>query len=128
MVDYCKGTWHTVEPTSDELIKDIEELTYCQDIPLFSTSTYAQWRVMKKVKESGIKVVLDGQGGDEIFAGYEHHRYYAKKDEHKAELSKEWMKRDGLKLLPAKVLQKLYRNKFQEFKMISADLYHNYSE
>ena len=128
VVDYCKGTWHTVQPSSTELLKDLEELTYCQDIPLFSTSTYAQWRVMKKVKESGIKVVLDGQGGDELFAGYEHHRYYAKKDEHKAELSKEWMKRDGLKLVPTKVLKKLYRSKFQDFKMISSDLYHNYSE
>jgi len=128
VVDYCEGTWHTVQPTSAELLKDLEELTYCQDIPLFSTSTYAQWRVMKQVKESGIKVVLDGQGGDELFAGYEHHRYFAKKDEHKAELSKEWMKRDGLKLVPTKVLKKLYRNKFQDFKMISADLYHNYSE
>ncbi|MFZ9847539.1 MAG: asparagine synthase (glutamine-hydrolyzing) [Flavobacteriales bacterium] len=128
VVDYCKGTWHTVQPTSAELLKDLEELTYCQDIPLFSTSTYAQWRVMKQVKESGIKVVLDGQGGDELFAGYEHHRYFAKKDEHKAELSKEWMKRDGLKLVPIKVLKKLYRNKFQDFKMISADLYNNFSE
>lgn len=128
VVDYCNGTWHTVQPTSAELLKDLEELTYCQDIPLFSTSTYAQWRVMKQVKESGIKVVLDGQGGDELFAGYEHHRYFAKKDEHKAELSKEWMKRDGLKLVPTKVLKKLYRNKFQDFKMISAALYNNYSE
>lgn len=128
VVDYCNGTWHTVQPTSAELLKDLEELTYCQDIPLFSTSTYAQWRVMKQVKESGIKVVLDGQGGDELFAGYEHHRYFAKKDEHKAELSKEWMKRDGLKLVPTKVLKKLYRNKFQDFKMISTDLYNNYSE
>lgn len=128
MVDHCKGTWHTVQPTSSELLNDLEELTTCQDIPLFSTSTYAQWRVMKSVKESGIKVVLDGQGGDELFAGYEHHRYFAKKEEHKAELSKEWMKRDGLKLVPAKVLKKLYRSKFQDFKMISDDLYNDYSQ
>ena len=40
-------------------------------MPIWSTSTYAQFRVMKLVKESGVKVVLDGQGGDELFAGYD---------------------------------------------------------
>ena len=59
-----------IYPQSEELVKDIEELVYAQDIPLFSTSTYAQFRVMKQVKESGVKVVLDGQGGDELFGGY----------------------------------------------------------
>jgi asparagine synthase (glutamine-hydrolysing) len=30
----------------------------------------AQWYVMKAAAEAGMKVMLDGQGGDEIFAGY----------------------------------------------------------
>tara|TARA_Y100000589_G_scaffold140070_1_gene133789 strand:- start:6811 stop:8712 length:1902 start_codon:yes stop_codon:yes gene_type:complete len=59
-----------IYPEPGELLNDIEELVYAQDIPLFSTSTYAQFRVMKKVKETGVKVVLDGQGGDELFGGY----------------------------------------------------------
>lgn len=59
-----------IYPEPNELLNDIEELVYAQDIPLFSTSTYAQFRVMKKVKETGVKVVLDGQGGDELFGGY----------------------------------------------------------
>lgn len=61
---------HKVYPKSGDLVKDIEEMVYAQDIPLFSTSTYAQFRVMKEVKNSGVKVVLDGQGGDELFGGY----------------------------------------------------------
>jgi asparagine synthase (glutamine-hydrolysing) len=32
---------------------------------------YAQWRVFKEVRKDGIVVTLDGQGADEIFAGYE---------------------------------------------------------
>src|SRR5262249_10872975 len=35
-----------------------------------STSMVAQWYVMKAAGEAGLKVMLDGQGGDEIFAGY----------------------------------------------------------
>ena len=127
VVDYCKGNWHTVQPNSNELLQDLEELTKCQDIPLFSTSTYAQWRVMKQVKESGIKVVLDGQGGDELFAGYEPHRYFLNKEQNKNQIDKAWMKHHGLKLLPLPLLKKLYRSKFKDFKMISDDLFDNYS-
>ena len=31
---------------------------------------YPQWHVMSLAHDAGVKVVLDGQGGDEIFAGY----------------------------------------------------------
>lgn len=127
MVDYSKGQWHTVQPTAQELLKDLEELTLCQDIPLFSTSTYAQWRVMQKVKEAGIKVVLDGQGGDELFAGYEPHRYFLNYEKNKNYLGKQWMKYHGLQRLPVSVLKKAYRAKFPDFKMINEDLYDNYS-
>jgi asparagine synthase (glutamine-hydrolysing) len=61
---------HMSYPTREELLKDLENLVYCQDSPIWSTSTYAQYRVMKLARETGIKVLLDGQGGDELFAGY----------------------------------------------------------
>ena len=64
--------WHRVSPDSQELINDLEELMKAQEIPFASTSIYAQFRVMKLAKEKGVKVLLDGQGGDEIFAGYPH--------------------------------------------------------
>jgi asparagine synthase (glutamine-hydrolysing) len=50
---------------------DLEDLAYTQDIPFGSTSIYAQFRVMKLAQENGIKVLLDGQGGDELFTGYQ---------------------------------------------------------
>jgi len=127
VVDYCKGEWHTVETNSHELLRDLEELTTCQDIPLFSTSTYAQWRVMKQVKDSGIKVVLDGQGGDELFAGYEPHRYFLNYEQGNSNFNKAWMKHHGLKKLPLPILKKMYRNKFSDFKMINAELFKHYS-
>jgi asparagine synthase (glutamine-hydrolysing) len=68
------ANWHQVFPESNELMADLEKLTYCQDIPIWSSSTYAQYRVMQLVKEKNIKVILDGQGGDELFAGYAPHQ------------------------------------------------------
>jgi len=66
--------YNPLTPTADELWNDLPTLVKCQEEPFFSMSIYAQWRVMKKAKESGITVLLDGQGGDELLAGY--HPYY----------------------------------------------------
>ena len=71
--EHVNGNWKTVSPTADEFFRDIENLNYCQDLPVWSTSTYSQHRVMKLAAENNIKVVLDGQGADELFAGYSHH-------------------------------------------------------
>jgi asparagine synthase (glutamine-hydrolysing) len=61
---------HKVKPTAADLIADLDSLMYHQDEPFGSTSIYAQYRVMRLAKENNIKVMLDGQGADEILAGY----------------------------------------------------------
>ena len=73
VVDFTKAKWHTITPTSEELTQDFEKLIYALDIPIWSTSTYAQFRVMQLAKQNNVKVVLDGQGSDELFAGYPHY-------------------------------------------------------
>ncbi len=70
VVKKTRTKWHKVEPKPQELNEDIQDLIYYQDIPFTSTSIYAQYRVMKLAKEAGMKVMLDGQGGDELFTGY----------------------------------------------------------
>lgn len=83
------GNWQTVSPTAAEFFRDIKTLNYSQDLPVWSTSTYSQYRVMKLASDHHIKVVLDGQGADELFAGYPHH-YMALWKElfHKAQFGK----------------------------------------
>lgn len=66
---------HKVKISSDELLSDLYHLIYCQDEPFVGTSIYAQYRVMRLAKENGIKVMLDGQGADEMLGGYR--RYFA---------------------------------------------------
>ena len=73
VVNQTNTKWHKCYPSPENLIEDFEKLVYHQDIPFFSTSTFAHYRVMKLAKEAGVKVTLDGQGGDEIFAGYDPH-------------------------------------------------------
>lgn len=70
VVKHTGASWFQTFPTSKELMDDLEDLIYYQEIPFGSTSIYAQYRVMKLARENGIKVLLDGQGGDELFAGY----------------------------------------------------------
>lgn len=61
---------HTVEPSALGLIKDFEKLCYYQEEPFPSSSIYAQYKVFELAKKNQVKVLLDGQGADEIFAGY----------------------------------------------------------
>ncbi len=61
-------------PKSEELKEEIDKIIYHQEEPFSSTSIFAQWKVMSLAKEKGLKVLLDGQGADEILAGY--HYYY----------------------------------------------------
>lgn len=75
VAEQTNSTFYRVYPKSEELLGDLENLIYCQDVPIWSTSTYAQYRVMQKARETGVKVVLDGQGGDELFGGYHSYMY-----------------------------------------------------
>ncbi len=60
-------------PTARELARDLPALARCQDEPFPSAGIYSQWRVMRLASEAGVRVLLDGQGGDEILAGYAYH-------------------------------------------------------
>ena len=71
MIAHTNANWHISELTSEALIEALPKLIYHQDIPLLSTSTFAQSSVMKSAAQEGIKILIDGQGGDELFAGYQ---------------------------------------------------------
>ena len=62
---------HKVIVKSHELNQDIEDLIVTQGEPFCTTSMYAQYRVFRLAKEVGVKVVLEGQGADELLAGYQ---------------------------------------------------------
>ncbi|OGO16631.1 MAG: asparagine synthase (glutamine-hydrolyzing) [Chloroflexi bacterium RBG_16_48_7] len=66
---------YTVYPDAASTWKSLAQIIWHQDEPCVHTYVSSQWQVYKLAKEMGVKVVLDGQGGDELLAGYD--RYYS---------------------------------------------------
>jgi asparagine synthase (glutamine-hydrolysing) len=63
--------WITFGP--DELATDLPAIVEAQGEPFGSTSICAGWYVMREARRAGVTVMLDGQGGDEVLAGYRAH-------------------------------------------------------
>lgn len=57
-------------PSPQNLMEELPKLMRHQDEPFGSSSMYAQWCVMKLAGQHGMRVLLDGQGSDEMLAGY----------------------------------------------------------
>jgi asparagine synthase (glutamine-hydrolysing) len=65
---------HWISFDADDVVANVESIVETQDEPFGSTSMVAQWYVMRAAAQAGQKVMLDGQGSDEVFAGY--HLYF----------------------------------------------------
>jgi asparagine synthase (glutamine-hydrolysing) len=57
-------------PQVDDIMSNVSLLLRAQGEPFAGSSVYAQWSVMQAAHEHGLKVLLDGQGGDEVVGGY----------------------------------------------------------
>jgi asparagine synthase (glutamine-hydrolysing) len=68
---YLGAIPHKVLVNPRDLEFDLEDMVSAQGEPFGTTSIYAQYRVFKAAREAGITVMLDGQGADELFAGYD---------------------------------------------------------
>ncbi len=60
---------HLIAPKRAALWPELEKIVYYQDEPFVSTGLFAQWEVMKAASKE-VTVLLDGQGSDELLAGY----------------------------------------------------------
>jgi len=73
IVDHVSATSHPINLTENNLIYDLNKLVSLQGEPFASTSIFAQYKVFQEAKNKEMTVLLDGQGADEIFSGYEYH-------------------------------------------------------
>jgi asparagine synthase (glutamine-hydrolysing) len=64
---------HWVQPSKDDFLEVLPHLVWHQDEPSVGAGLYSQWHVMQAAGKH-VRVLLDGQGGDEVFGGYL--RYY----------------------------------------------------
>lgn len=60
---------HFTNPSPEGLLSDIHTLLKTHAEPFPTTGIYAQYKVMEKAKDH-VVVTLDGQGADELLAGY----------------------------------------------------------
>jgi asparagine synthase (glutamine-hydrolysing) len=67
---YLDMPFHDVELTTDDMVAFFPELVYWRDDPIADISGFGYYAVMKVAREHGVPVVLQGQGGDELFWGY----------------------------------------------------------
>lgn len=66
---------HYISPGADDIAAAIDRITWIMDAPMPSSSYVSQYFVMQLASQQGVKVVLDGQGSDEIMGGYMHSMY-----------------------------------------------------
>jgi asparagine synthase (glutamine-hydrolysing) len=62
---------HVVEPTAEQFVDALPDFLWHNELPVGSSSQFAQWCVFGLAKDRRITVLLDGQGADEALGGYE---------------------------------------------------------
>jgi asparagine synthase (glutamine-hydrolysing) len=65
------ATLHFVSPSWEEIESELPTLVGLQSEPFDNPRFIAQYFVFKAAASQGFKVVLEGQGADEVFGGYE---------------------------------------------------------
>jgi asparagine synthase (glutamine-hydrolysing) len=69
---------HFIYPNPDELEDKLNDILYYQEFPFRSLAIFSQYEIYQYIaKNTNVKVLLNGQGSDEQFAGYSYHYFYA---------------------------------------------------
>ena len=53
-----------------DFLKKFKKISYHLDVPVGSLSSYPLWKLAERAKKSKAKVVISGEGADELFGGY----------------------------------------------------------
>lgn len=54
----------------NQFLQDFEKIVWHLDYPVKSFSAFALWQLAKEARQNGIRVVISGEGADELFGGY----------------------------------------------------------
>lgn len=84
---------------------ELKDLSWYTELPIGSLSQYAQWKMFEFAKQNEIKIIIDGQGADEIFGGYQQYFNYLN-------LSKDQIKKINLTMPNALFKKKIF---FEDF-------------
>lgn len=71
LADHLKLPFHDVELDTSDMVAFFPDLVYWRDDPIADIAGFGYYAVMKRAREQNVPVVLQGQGGDELFWGYD---------------------------------------------------------
>ena len=71
LADLLEMPFHEIELETADLVKNFEQMNFQRDDPIADISGFGYYAVSKAAREYGVPVLLQGQGGDEIFWGYQ---------------------------------------------------------
>jgi len=71
MAEYLGSDHHDVMVTRGDIARVFPEVVYHTERPVLRTAPAPLFLLSRLVRQSGIKVVLTGEGADEMFAGYD---------------------------------------------------------
>jgi len=94
MADHTNASMTKLEVRAHDIADHYEDMIYHTEVPSFNGNGVAKYLLSRVVRDSGRKVVLTGEGSDEVFCGYQ------------------WFKEDYLEQLPRERRDEL----FAEFK------------
>lgn len=66
---------HGVVFDGSNFLEGLPRITWHHDEPLADASMYAHWELCKLARQHGVKVMLSGNGGDEVLGGYANYIY-----------------------------------------------------
>ena len=69
LANYVSAKYNEVTPTANDFVEMMPKIIFALDEPVAGPGVFPQFMVSKLASQH-VKVVLGGQGGDEIFAGY----------------------------------------------------------
>jgi len=74
VIKHTKAEAYYTFPDGEKMLHELDKVIWHQEEPFGSASIMAQYEVFKLAKQQNVTVLLDGQGADEILAGY--HPYF----------------------------------------------------
>jgi asparagine synthase (glutamine-hydrolysing) len=68
--EHIRMPLHTVELRDEEVVDDFPNMVFLRDDPIADISGTGYLAVMRAARDKGVRVMLMGHGGDELFWGY----------------------------------------------------------
>jgi len=87
LADHLGLQFHEAEVSVAEVVESFSDLQFWRDDPIADYAGHSYYAVMKLAREHSVPVILQGQGGDELFWGYPQLRQAARETLAKQRLS-----------------------------------------